>query len=184
MTGLERTEPDLSESLDPLWRRIRRTIAWCRPKVLLRQPGSCLRTATTRPRHFEPTYFSTVQGVDASRHGVDEGSVPADSLEGGRLLVYFPDLDLADGAAEVESGGYFDVNNAPPWDTWIAMVLDAGDNAKSPYLVSWVPQEFLGAAQRGIDVNPEQCILWIEDADVHLWQVQDNAIGRRRITWR
>jgi len=105
-------------------------------------------------------------------------------LEGGRLLVYFPDLDLADGAAEAESRGYFDVNNAPPWDTWIALVLDAVGNAKSPYLVSWVPEEFLDAAQRGIDVNPEQCILWIEDADVQLRRVPDRVIGRRPITWR
>jgi hypothetical protein len=184
MTRLKQSEPDLSGSLDPLWERIRRTIAWCRPKVRLREPASCLRTVTTRPRHFEPTYFSTVRGVDACRYGVDERYVPAGSLEGGRLLVYFPDLELADGAAEFESEGYFDVNNAPPWDTWVAMVLDAVGTATSPYLVSWVPQEFLSSVQKGIDVNPEQCILWIEDADVQLRRVEDEGSGRRRITWR
>ncbi len=115
---------------------------------------------------------------------MDERAVPAGSLEGGRLLIYFPDLDLADGAAEAESRGYFDVNNAPPWDTWIAMVMDAGGDEKYPYLVSWVPREFLSAVQKGIDVNPEQCIRWIEDADVELRRVQDNDSGRRRITWR
>jgi len=184
MTGLNRSEPDLSESLDPLWERIRRTIAWCRGRVSPAEPETCLRTAQTRPRHFEPNYFSTVRHVAASRYGVNERAVPPGSLEGGRLLIYFPDLDLADGAAEVESGGYLDVNNAPPWDTWIAMVLDAGGDAKSPYLVSWVPREFLSAVQKGIDVNPEQCILWIEDADVELRRIEDKDSGRRRITWR
>ena len=64
------------------------------------------------------------------------------------------------------------------------MVLDAGGDAKSPYLVSWVPREFLSAVQKGIDVNPEQCILWIEDADVELRRIEDKDSGRRRITWR
>jgi hypothetical protein len=41
------------------------------------------------------------------------------SLLGGRLMVYFPDAALADGAAEVQSRGFFDVHNTPPWDTWI-----------------------------------------------------------------
>jgi hypothetical protein len=184
MTGIKRSEPDFAESLDPLWERIRQTIAWCRPKVCATEPGSCLRTPATRPRHFEPDYFSTVRGVARSRLGMNERAVPAGSLEGGRLLIYFPDLDLADGAAEADSGGYFDANSAPPWDTWIAMVLDAAGGTGFPYLVSWVLQGFLSAVQHGIDVDPARCILWIEDADVQLRRVEDKDSGRRRITWR
>lgn len=34
----------------------------------------------------------------------------------GRLLLYWPDQSLADGAAEYASIGFFDVDNTPPWD--------------------------------------------------------------------
>jgi hypothetical protein len=91
------------------------------------------------------------------------------SLEGGRLLVYFPDRELADGAAEAESQGYLDVHNAPPWDTWVAMVDEA--SADGAYLLSWVPPEFIDLVHRGIAVNPEECIRWLDDADLALRDV-------------
>lgn len=91
-----------------------------------------------------------------------------ESLLGGRLLVYFPDADLADGAAESVSGGFFDVHNVPPWDTWIALAEDQNGPAPSyaQYVVSWVPQGLVACAQEGIDVNPEECIVWLDDAAV------------------
>jgi hypothetical protein len=87
------------------------------------------------------------------------------------VLVYFPDDELACGAAEVESEGFFDVHNAPPWDTWLAMVKDDGRTERNPYLLAWVPDELVGHAQRGIDVNPEECIRWLEDCDVAMRQI-------------
>jgi hypothetical protein len=86
-------------------------------------------------------------------------------------LVYFPDDDLADGAAEAESEGFFDVHNAPPWDTWVAMVEDEASGQPRPYLLSWVPPAFLELAQAGISVNPEECIRWLDDADVAMRQI-------------
>ena len=90
------------------------------------------------------------------------------SIRGGRLLVYFPDADLSDGAAEVDSRGFFDVHNVPPWDTWIALGEDERqpDISYQQYLIAWVPPELLAIAQAGIDVNPEECIVWLEDANV------------------
>ena len=76
-------------------------------------------------------------------------------LKGGRLLVYFPDADLADGAAEASIGGFFDVNNTPLWDTWVAMFRDAeGDESFADYVVAWVPAVFVELAATGLDVNP------------------------------
>jgi len=71
---------------------------------------------------------------------------------GGRLLLYTPSENLACGAAEVSSNGFFDVNNVPPWDIW----LDFSEGT----LVSWVPPALLDVAQMGIYVNPEECIRW------------------------
>jgi hypothetical protein len=70
----------------------------------------------------------------------------------GRLLLYSPSENLACGAAEASSNGFFDVNNVPPWDIWVDFSEDT--------LVSWVPPALLDVAQMGIYVNPEACIRW------------------------
>jgi len=79
-------------------------------------------------------------------------------LEDGRLLLYTPDENLCDGAAQYTSKGFFDVDNTPPWDTWICFF--------EQYLVSWVPPQLLELASQGIDVNPEQCILWAPETEL------------------
>ena len=71
----------------------------------------------------------------------------------GRLLVYFPHENLADGAADLASNGFYDVNNVPPWDLWVS--FSDGE------LISWVPIGLVEAAHMGIDVNPEECIQWL-----------------------
>jgi hypothetical protein len=88
------------------------------------------------------------------------------------LLVYHPDANLADGAAELESRGFFDVHNAPPWGTWIGFFDDRRpDHSFSCYLLAWVPEALVAAAGAGIDVNPEACIVWFADANVTLRSV-------------
>jgi hypothetical protein len=55
-------------------------------------------------------------------------------------------------AATVASGGFFDVDNVPAWETWLYF------DGKS--LLSWVPPRLISKVQFGIDVNPEGCIKW------------------------
>jgi hypothetical protein len=75
---------------------------------------------------------------------------------GGRLLVFIPEETLSDGAAEFESNCFFDSDNAPPWDTWVAY--------SDRTLLSWVPAQLIPLVQRGIDVNPEECIHWMSSS--------------------
>ena len=91
-------------------------------------------------------------------------------LLGGRLLVYFPDADLCDGAAQAESDGFFDVYNVPPWDAWVGYFEDSLDRSRSydSYLIAYVPEKILTLATDGILVNPEACIMWLSDSDVKL----------------
>ena len=91
------------------------------------------------------------------KSGKDSNSQSPD-LCGGRLLLYAPEDNLADGAAEYVSFGFFDADNVPPWDTWVTMF--------GKHLVSWVPPQLLRLAQEGLDVNPEQCIVWADDPSV------------------
>jgi hypothetical protein len=170
--ALLRCDPDCSGSLDGFLRRLGATVAWCLPRANPADPRGCLRHDYLRPRPLSPNYFAAVGHVASSREhklGRDRRRHEP-PLAGGRLLVYFPDADLSDGAAELETNGYFDVFNTPPWDTWVAFASDGAgaDSSYGNYLVAWVPPVFLGAAAAGIDVNPEQCIAWLEDADVGL----------------
>jgi len=72
----------------------------------------------------------------------------------GRLLLYWPENNLAGGAAQASSGGFFNVDNVPPWDIWVTY--------EGRVLISWVPPGLIELAQMGIDVNPENCIQWID----------------------
>jgi hypothetical protein len=84
-----------------------------------------------------------------------EGRYPATPIEhfaDGKLLLFAPEETLSDGAATYASKGFFDVDNIPPWDTWVCYF--------ERYVVSWVPPRLVALANAGIDANPEQCISW------------------------
>lgn len=95
-----------------------------------------------------------MRGVSPVRSAAD--------LRGGRLLVFFPDEGLSDGAAEVETRGFFDLDNAPPWDTWVGLFRDVEAERSADYLVSWVPKRLVDLIDRGIRANPEECICWLD----------------------
>jgi hypothetical protein len=86
-----------------------------------------------------------------------EGGYRVSSLPGtarGRLLVYCPNESVSDGASEHTTRGFFDVDDVPPWDTWVAYSGSA--------LLSWVPAQLVDLVEKGIDVNPVQCIQWLD----------------------
>lgn len=152
--------------------RLAETVLYCGSRASVEDPIGCLRIEELRPlphtrdRGDSVVYVATLRHRPFYADKVKPAVNPAD-LRGGRLLVYFPDADLSDGAAEVESRGFLDVYNAPPWATWIAHRNDArGDVSTDSYLVSWVPSCFVDGVAAGIRVNPEECIQWLEDADV------------------
>jgi hypothetical protein len=118
-SGGPHVTPSLPELLRPL---LAETIAWCSPKVVETAPQLCLRG---EPFGDRSTYILEKSLVDdvARWRSARVGSLPPASNHHGRLLAYFPDLNLCDGAAEAESRGYLDVENCPPWETWIALAL-------------------------------------------------------------
>lgn len=91
------------------------------------------------------------------------------SLPMGRLLAFDPHGSLSDGAANVATDGFFDDDNVPPWDLWLTSIeleVGASNDVWRPfraYVICWIPMEVVGVAQLGIDVNPEECILWLKD---------------------
>lgn len=154
-----------------LFSRLADTIAWCNQLLT----NAAMRSKELSPRLLHEGRDDIVCSLGSSRHWRvrEMHHHPATSfpdLRGGRLMVYFPDGDLSDGAAEQETDGFFDVYNTPPWDTWVSYF-----NNRRPelhgcdrYLLAYIPQQFVQWVDNGIIVNPEECILWLADADVKL----------------
>lgn len=168
LSRILRCEPDFLADPEAFDRRLAETIAWCGARMDRADPGISLRSPGTRPRTLPADRLDLVHSATARGRGVGFRVHPPrkDAPGGGRLLAYFPDADLTDGAAEMESRGFFDVFNAPPWDTWVAYVEEdppGGDRSYASYLVAWVPPELLELAATGIEANPEQCIAWLGD---------------------
>ena len=85
----------------------------------------------------------------------DASTGPVDPVEAqalGRLLLYEAMETVSDGAAEASSHGFFDMEDAPPWDTWFWH--------KDGTIFCWVPDSLVSDVQAGIDANPVDCIHW------------------------
>ena len=98
----------------------------------------------------------------------------ARGLGGGRLICTDPYPPWG-GAAESASHEFFDEEDLPPWDTWIAYLPER--NIAQPasledaanvhfYLVSWVPPEFVDLVQAGIEASSFGSIQWATDLDI------------------
>src|SRR5690242_17423880 len=123
------------------------------PQILQERQAIVDEVASKRRALLNASRFDVSQEVDI--HGI------------GRLLIYYPDQNLFDGAAMNSSEGFFNVDNVPPWDTWLAYVLEDVQGFGT-YLLAWVPPQFLELATAGVMVNPEMCILWAEDVDTQV----------------
>jgi hypothetical protein len=172
----QRQEPSQAlQSLSPLFQQaLSEVVAWCSAQEF---------SATQfRSRELDPLAVLTIPsfdelGIEAWLNATREsykraisaikqtrltllrhGNIPIPDLSvlqsTGRLLLYEPLETVTDGASEASSRGYFDIRDAPPWDTWFLYWEGA--------IVSWVPESLIGCAQSGIDANPVDCIRWID----------------------
>lgn len=153
-----------------LGKRQNETDQWKNAQQLLSKIGESYGSLERRLRHLDLMPSRSIDDlktesdwsqavsevVNRRRELIDENPVVEDSAcaVSGRLLKYFPLENLADGAAHVSSFGFYDWNNVPAWDIWVAFSNSA--------LFSWVPSGLIEAAQMGIDVNPENCIRWAQ----------------------
>ena len=159
---------------EPFTLRLAQAVHWCSRRANAKDPARSLRYDQLQPHTLEVDRAATVRApVHQRTVHVPRDLQPVscvDDLRGGRLLAYFPDAELSDGAAELETAGFFDSFNAPPWDTWVALFEDptALDSSYRVYLVAWIPPVFLDTASRGIAVNPESCIVWLADVETRL----------------
>jgi hypothetical protein len=161
--------------LQPDWlkKRIVEAATWADAELskatVIKVPMEQLLRGDPSPELRSPELDPAKFGLDFYSHG--HGNIPAvETLVqrraqlirsrtavnriGGRGLLFTPQDSLSDGAATVQSEGFFDVDNVPAWDTWIYF--------DGRILLSWVPTELISRVQSGIDVNPEECIKWAD----------------------
>lgn len=168
----QRGAPGLSGVDDELLcARIAEAVVWCDAL------GSSedLRSGALRPSLFHDGIDDLVRDLGRNRqrelHARKLPVRPAlQVVAPGKFMLYFPDENLADGFAEAISGGFFDVDNVPAEDTWVSFFSEDGYPGQPTrrYLLCYVPELLIDAADAGIDGNPESCIIWLEQSDVSI----------------
>ncbi len=168
------------------------TITWCAGRELVPDPSN--PSNSLRTPELSPDLFAHAETAEERQEQVDDlvekrlkllrwqgkyRILPARDLAGGRLLLYDPAQNPWDSAGFVESFGFFDWDNLPPWDTWVAYVRDRererearkGGGESVPYtsyLVAWVPPDLIERADAGIKANPPECATWADELDTPL----------------
>jgi hypothetical protein len=169
--------PDMNPTADPVdafRESLAQTIAWCSSQPLPINPAQALRSPELRPGGATNTWFERVEYVRAQRLQSLRGmhsELPLMPYPGsGNLLIFDPEQSLSDGASEVESNGFFDAENTPPWDLWVAYIQEPKQRSNlwsrfDAFVLCWIPPAFTELVDRAIAVNPEKCIEWAKDFD-------------------
>lgn len=137
------------------------TIAWCRPRFDNDHRKTSLRSDDLKPslivtRSDDLTLVHrAVHSLVDRRASVLCGHDIDDIELDGRLLGFYVRQTLFDGVSEMETKGFIDETNTPPWDSWICMVGEL--------LVSWVPPAMVEDVEAAIFCNAEECIAWLSD---------------------
>lgn len=162
----------LSQVDDELLRaRLAETVAWCDALTSLAD----FRSEMLRPSLFHDGMDDLVRDLGQSRqHQLRYRNLQVQHespvIASGKFMLYFPDENLADGYAEAVSGGFFDGDNVPACDTWVSFFSEEGYPRRPArrYLLCYVPAPLIGAADAGIEGNPESCIVWLEDSSASI----------------
>ena len=152
------------------------TITWCRPRFAMDRRKESLRSDDLRPsiiitasNELTPVHRAVASVIDrrASILGpIDVETVKVD----GRLFGFYVRDTFFDGVSEIETDGFIDDTNTPPWDSWVCMVDEV--------LISWIPPAVVDDVQMAIVSNAEECITWLSDIadDPFVAQLRHNQL--------
>jgi hypothetical protein len=140
-----------------------------------------LRTPEVEPRGFvyparDTQRAEIVEQLAETRAMLlrDAGLDPRDfggDLAGGRLLLYDPSGTDSSGGSWATSSGFFDYDDGPPWDCWIAFAHQEFERLPEwlrppeweTCVVSWIPPALLAVAEDGIRGVAMDCVIWADD---------------------
>jgi hypothetical protein len=150
------------------------TVAWCftrtgridqlrshelDPSAILKDPRLENRSADVRVKARQEGYRRATTSINELRSTFlhrTQMKLPDFTVAQakGKLLRYEPLETVEDGSSELVSHGFFNIEDAPPWDTWFLSSESA--------IFSWVPEPLIRDAQAGIDANIVNCIHWCD----------------------
>ena len=168
--------------------RLAETIAWCTARTDVADPKNSLRSPELTPSNYsvdergyaeyawrDSAWPDAVLQVAVARSRIlmADGNQPklphlnqAPAQErGGHLALMMLAETTCDGLSDPESGGFYDGEDIPPWDTWLWLLEE---EHRSPFneplqiLVSWVPALLVPNAHRGMEANPTGCLRWAD----------------------
>ena len=90
------------------------------------------------------------------------GPCDAPSSCPGELLLWAPEWDNFDGHLEAESGGFFDVNDSPPWETWVGWFTHPLDPTEW-YGLAWIPDRFVEPVTQALEVETTEVVKWAKE---------------------
>ena len=170
----------------PFALRLAETIDWCEGRLNLADPQRSLRSIELQPLLLARNRITVVHFLALKRHSLLTTKrispiTSSEDLRGGKLLCYFPDEEVWDGASQLASFGFFDDHDAPAWDTWVGLFEE---DRRGLYLISWVPAELIAIAEQGLAVNAVECISWLEQTDLKLKrELTELGLINRGQTW-
>jgi hypothetical protein len=160
---------DMSLCGEQLVKSLNEAMQWCAAFADVSCPATTLRSAALEPRRLEHSYIATVESVCSARaasiwRAKEISGSAAECVYLGKLMLYYPEVDLACGGPEAGSFGYFDRNSCPPWDSLVAIVEDTmlrQPDVLVTALLAWVRQAMVAIADDGIESSPEGSIEWL-----------------------
>lgn len=166
-------------------KNLQETIAWCIPRVNISNPKYCLRSTQLKPNYRfssrpeeDVDLWADIQMIDevvesrSRLSSAGENAIPERDIDlvGGRLLVHFLNESNHNGLTADITSYYLDDNDTPPWDTWVqafvpeSFARQAPDAIPSeyPFLISWVPSEFLNAVDEATEAECVGMLMWAD----------------------
>lgn len=150
-----------------LKRSILETIAWAQPRIDKKNLRWSLRSQELRPdANFyspqNPSFFndpSYIHQVVHKRNSLLASLTDEGSLYGKMMLVDF-ECTNANESTEIETRGFFDSRDNPPWDLWVGVFKNE--------LLVWVPPDLVDLFEQAEAVECMGIFQWIAIDDLPL----------------
>ena len=145
-------------------RQLAATLVWCQTRFDPARAADSLRSPELGPPRNIVHEVTDLAGIKAEVAAILArrlellGSTPTPAAAlppSDRILAFLPLDSLFHGSSPPECDGFIDVDEIPPWGTWIVL---AGE-----MLLSWVPASMGAGVDSAIRCNPEESIRWASE---------------------
>ena len=138
------------------------TISWVMPRMDIADPRWSMRSLELRPsvdetRDGRPGFFNNarlIADVVRKRSALLSQNMSRLCAKGQLLTLDYANTNFNE-VTEIETRGFFDFADNPPWDLWI------GDCCG--LLVSWIPEEFVDIVDDAIEIELFEVLRWVDD---------------------